>query len=330
MSSLAGQVLTGTTRFEALGTYVHLSTRSAAELDAAEEIAREILVDIDETCSRFRDDSDLMRVNQHAGVWVEADPLLVHAIQAACKAAEETDGLVNPLLGASLIQLGYDRDFGLLAESDHPSPSLLGPGPGTESWRNIKLDLVGAVLIPANTALDLGSTAKAWGADLIAAAFEDELHHGALISLGGDIAIALPENTSAAEPWEIAISERPDCPTEQTISLISGGLATSSTQVRQWRRGGVLRHHLLDPRTGLPCEGVWRTVTASAPTCLAANTASTVAIVLGEQATGWLHNHGIDARLVAADGSVTTIGQWPPSTAEGAATATSLGERYVG
>jgi FAD:protein FMN transferase len=305
----------GTTRFEALGTYVHLSTRQHTELDAALELAKEILADIDATCSRFREDSDLTQVNRHPGIWVEADPLLVHAVQAACTAAEQTCGLVNPLLGAALVQLGYDRDFGLLEHQSEQPATLLGPGPGIDSWRAIELDLGGGIRIPKDTALDLGSTAKAWTADLIATAFESHLTHGALISLGGDIGIAQPLHD--AEPWAIAISEQPGQPADQTISLASGGLATSSTRVRHWRRNGALRHHLLDPRTGLPCHEVWRTVTAIGATCVAANTASTVAIVLGDQASDWLTERGISARLVAADGSVSYLGQWPAPTPSG-------------
>ena len=63
------------TTFEALGTYVYLGSRESAALPAIERLAVGILEDVDRTCSRFRDDSDLTRANRDAGTWVEVDPI---------------------------------------------------------------------------------------------------------------------------------------------------------------------------------------------------------------------------------------------------------------
>ena len=82
-------------------------------------------------------------------------------------------------------------------------------------------------------------------------------------------------------------------------------------RVRRWQRAGVARHHVVDPRTGLPAAEVWRTVTATGPTCVAANAAATAAIVLGADATDWLEQRGVDARLVGHDGRVVRLGAWP-------------------
>jgi len=303
--------MTTTSRLEALGTYVFIGTRYAADLARAELVAMEILLDVDETCSRFRDDSDLSQVNNHPGRWVEIDPLLVAAVTAACEAARQTDGLVNPLLGRPLVQLGYDRDFKLLTECEDTEVTMpfpgAGAGPSLRSWEQIRVDPDGALLIPAGTALDLGATGKAFAADLIAAAFTEALGGPALVSLGGDIRISQHDGL----PWEIAISEGPDQAAEVHIGLDGGGLATSSTRVRHWRRGGVARHHLIDPRTGLSATEVWRTVTATGPTCMAANTASTAAIVLGADAPEWLADRGVSARLVSSAGEVLHVGAWP-------------------
>ena len=152
---------------------------------------------------------------------------------------------------------------------------------------------------------------KAWAADLIAAAYEQELSGSALISVGGDLRIANPDGHT----WEVAVSERPG-DTPELVSLDHGGMATSSTRIRRWTRRGIQRHHLLDPRTGQPAPEVWRTVTATGPTCTAANTASTAAIVLGESALGWLEDRSVDARLVAGDGVVHTVGAWPANPSE--------------
>ncbi len=296
------------TTFEALGTYVYLATRQDDRLPALRRLAEEILAEVDRACSRFRDDSDLTLANRHAGAWVDVDPVLVAAVSAAVDAARQTEGLVNPLLGRPLEQLGYDRDFHELVEVDSPVPTFAAP-PGLDAWQEIGLDDEGALRVPAGTALDLGATGKAWAADVIAAAAAGELGIEAIVSLGGDIAIT--DVVPDPEPWPIAISTYPGQPAEATITLDRGGLATSSTRVRRWARRGVQLHHVLDPRTGHPAPTTWRTVTATGPSAIAANTASTAAIVLGPGAPAWLESRGVDARLVGTDGHVETTGAWP-------------------
>ncbi|MCW2765169.1 MAG: hypothetical protein JWO11_1128 [Nocardioides sp.] len=295
--------------FPALGTSVFVAVRDPADRAVAHLVARTVLDDVDQVASRFRDDSDLTRVNRHPGRWVEVDPLLVAAVAVACEAAWQTGGLVHPLLGRPLVLLGYDRDFQLIGECDETpgSPSTdTGPPPGVDAWRRIDLDK-SRIRIPEGTALDLGATGKAWAADLIAAAFEHRLRGSAIVSVGGDLRIAAPDGLA----WPVAVAERPGDDPDAVVELDRGGLATSSTQVRRWRRHGADRHHLLDPRTGLPVAPVWRTVTATGATCTAANTASTAAIVLGEAAPAWLDAHGIRARLVATDGTVRVVAGWP-------------------
>jgi thiamine biosynthesis lipoprotein len=303
--------------FRAIGTTVYVGVRDADELRLARRLAAEVLVDVDEVCSRFRADSDLSRVNASPGSWVEVDPLLVAAVGIAVDAARQTEGLVHPLLGRPLVQLGYDRDFGELTRiekigglvgvsgsASHLSPSVLPPR--VDAWRQIALDQSGRLRIPAGTALDLGATGKAWAADLVATAYEQNLCGSAVISVGGDLRIANPDGT----PWTVAVSERPD-EAATLVALEAGGMATSTTQVRRWTRAGARRHHVIDPRTGLPAAERWRTVTATGATATAANTASTAAIVLGDAAPAWLATRSVSARLVAHDGAVLPVGAWP-------------------
>ena len=102
----------------------------------------------------------------------------------------------------------------------------------------------------------------------------------------------------------------PDGP-YSVVAIRDGGLATSSTAVRRWRRGGSVLHHILDPRTGSPAGTTWRTVSVTAGTCADANAASTAAVIRGRQAPAWLARHGLAARLVDARGLVLTVGGWP-------------------
>ena len=75
-------------------------------------------------------------------------------------------------------------------------------------------------------------------------------------------------------------------------------------------------HHILDPRTGLPAEPVWRTVSVAAGSCVDANAASTAAVIRGRRALGWLAQLGLPARLVDATGVVFTVAGWPDEASE--------------
>ena len=295
----------GTATWRALGTYVHLSTADETALEPARQVAAQLLEDVDRTCSRFRQDSDLVRANAGAGSWTNVDPLLVEAIGAAMEAAAQTDGLVDPTLGQAMVAVGYDRDIALvLAESTDPCGVPVPARAG--AWREIQRDPAGAVMVPRGCALDLGATAKAWAADLIVNAVAAESDSTVVISLGGDVAVAGPGG------WPVAVTETiDDLAGAEIVHLPYGGLATSSTAARRWIRGGVIRHHLIDPHTGESTRGRWRTVTATGATCVAANMASTASIVLGEAAVGWLTERDIPARLVDTAGRIVRTARWP-------------------
>ena len=167
--------------------------------------------------------------------------------------------------------------------------------------------------LPPGVRLDLGATAKGVGSDRAVRAVMSATGHagGVLVSLGGDIAVA---GTPPRDGWPVTVAEVPDqagSPRSQLVRLTGGAVATSSVTCRRWRRGGRVLHHIVDPRTGLPADGQWRTVSVAAATCADANAAATAAIVAGRQAESWLTAEGLPARLVGQDGEVRCLGGWP-------------------
>ena len=187
-------------------------------------------------------------------------------------------------------------------------------------WRHVKLDERRlTVRLDAGAQLDLGATAKALGADLAAEAANEAAPGGVLVNLGGDISIAGPPPPGG---WPVRVCDdhaADHAADGQTIALSGGGLASSSTTVRRWSRGGRSLHHILDSSTGRPAAECWRTVSVAAASCLDANIASTTAILRGSRAPAWLERQALDARLVACDGAVTLTGDWPVARADAAA-----------
>lgn len=290
-------------------TYAFLAVDRPEQLSAARMIADDVLGRVELACSRFRADSELVRVNSRAGRWTEASPLLVAAVTAAIRGAELSGGLVDPCLGHALVSLGYDTDIDLVRRRRTESWPVLGTTASAGAWRRVEVREC-AVLVPEGVALDLGATAKAWAADLVADTVAATLHCRVAVSLGGDVSVDGPSD-GGVPTWPVRVTETPQG--GGTLVEVTGGLATSSTLTRRWRGPrGVVVHHVLDPRTGTPAREVFRTVTALGGDALRANVASTAALVLGHDAPGWLAHRGVSARLVDADGRVTAVGGWPP------------------
>lgn len=275
----------------------------AVILDDALVIADRELAAIDETVSRFRGDSELNRLHRSLPDGVEVSPLLAAFVSAGIEAARLTDGAVDLTLGRRLAHLGYDRDIELVLDDDRPIRAIATDVSG---WERVQLR--GRRLrVPADRTIDLGATAKALAADRVAESIAVQLGCSVLLSLGGDI------STAGGEPeggWSVLVEDLPGEP-HTTVRVTAGhAVATSSILRRRWRRGEETFHHILDPRTGLPADPVWRSATVAAETCVRANTYATAAIVLGAAAPAWLAGRAA-ARLVDAEGRVLTIGGWP-------------------
>lgn len=307
--------------FAALGTTAMVLVSEPGALESAFEAVRSVVDAMDKAASRFRADSDLSAVNRGAGRPVEVGPLLVDAVETALRAARLTAGLVDPTVGESLRVIGYDRSFSDVARCGAALNVQVRPVPG---WRMVWCDRASScVRIPEKVLLDLGATAKALCADRAAAAAAARCGGGVLVSLGGDMAAAGP---APAAGWQVRVTDRHDSPRGapgQTVALGSGGLATSGTAARRWRRGGLEFHHLVDPTTGLPATEHWRTVSVAAASCVDANIASTASMILGAGAAGWLEERKLPARLVTPAGAVVTVSGWPEDTPRGPAPARS-------
>jgi thiamine biosynthesis lipoprotein len=295
--------------FASLGTKAVVVTTDPAAIGRAEIILRSELEAIDLACSRFREDSEISRVSRGGGRKVEISPLLTEAMQVALEVAEVTNGAVDPTVGSAIASLGYDRVFPLVPA--HGLPLRDGPTP-VPGWQCIELDVRARLLrTPAGVALDLGASAKAFVADRAAALIAEATGTGVLVNLGGDIALAGPP---PADGWAVGLSpDSASTPQEAgvVIAIRHGGLASSGTSVRTWRRGARSVHHIVDPATGLSAASCWSLVTVAATTCVAANAASTAAIVWGAGAPERLSAFGLPCRLVHEDGPVLLLGGWP-------------------
>ncbi|MCW2752314.1 MAG: thiamine biosynthesis protein [Aeromicrobium sp.] len=283
---------------------VRVTVDQESTLEDARAITIRLMDEVALSVDRFRPDSELSAINAAAGRMIPVSRRTIALLDTAIDAASATGGAVDPTIGFHVQHAGYDADI----ETVRASIQLARPLTLQQAdWTRVRVDHdVSLAGIPVGLQLDLGATAKAWTADTAAREIAATLGSPVLVEIGGDLSVAGHRN----EPWQVDVGEQSGVPT-QRIALAYGGLATSSTAVRRWRTSDGEAHHIIDPRTGLSSTGPWRTATVWAETAVEANTASTAALVLGDEAVAYLNEAGLAARLVGRYGQVWTTTGWP-------------------
>ncbi|CAN5358975.1 FAD:protein FMN transferase [soil metagenome] len=278
----------------------------ASTLALAQHTLTELMGQVSMASSRFRSDSDISKVNHHAGRMVPVSSLTLTLVTAALESAKSSLGSVDPTVGAHLIRAGYDDDIAVVRDANRPDWSATDQTRPAD-WTKVRIDeTLRMIGVPPGMRLDLGSSAKAWTVDEGASRIARLSGSAVLVEIGGDLAVS----GQMDEPWRIAIGEVADT-TEEYVELTHGAVATSSIVARRWQTPSGARHHIIDPATSEPAQGPWRTATVWAHTALEANTASTAAIVLGDRALEFLEDRGFAARIVAQNGSTVRVGAWP-------------------
>lgn len=236
------------------------------------------------TFSRFRPESELSQVNTSPRPALRVSPLFARTLRTALDVVSATDGLVDPTLGTALVHAGYDADFGELPED--------GPLGASVPSRLSEVRLDGRILRRTpGLLLDLNGVVKALAVDEAVSVLSGD----GFVSAGGDLAVRGSADVGL--------------PGGGAVRVLHGGLATSGTASRRWRRGGAEQHHLIDPRTGRPSRSPWLQVTVSGASCLDADVAAKAAFLLGADGPAWLDARGLAGRFVGY-GEVLANATW--------------------
>ena len=251
---------------------------------SAVERARRLLEALDARLSRFRQDSDLARLNADPRATVAASTPLRAAVGVALWAAGRTDGLVDPTLLSDLERLGYVRS--MADGPEMPLAEALAAAPprtaareaGGRLWRRVRIDAAtGTITRPAGLRLDTGGTTKGFAADAAA-----RLLAGArrlAVDCGGDLRLAV---APGASPFEVQVEHPLGGEPAAILRVAGGAVATSGLGRRIWRRSdGRPAHHLLDPATGEPAWTGVISATALAPTAVEAEALAKAALLRG-------------------------------------------------
>jgi thiamine biosynthesis lipoprotein len=249
--------------FHAMGTEMELlvvADDAGDALDAAEaEFHR-----LEALLSRFRDDSELSRLNRDGSI--DAGPDLLRVVELALAARDRTGGRFDPTVHDAVLAAGYDRSFeDVIPESHDPceAPVAAGGGVSVDGSR---------IALDEGVRLDLGGIGKGYAAERVAQLLA--LAGPCLVNAGGDVA-------TRGGSWPVGVETADGA---LTLELTGAALATSGRDRRRWRRGGRELHHLIDPRTGAPAETDLLRVTVVAPDAIEAEVAAKSLFLAGADA----------------------------------------------
>lgn len=272
------------------------TTRSS---DAAVEQAEVYLEHLEQCWSRFIVTSDISRLNQlsPAGGTIEVDWSTITLLAAMIDGYQRTAGRYDPTLLRELIAHGYGA-----SRSDPAMISVVGP-PADYPASLLDLDFDPAectVTVPPGLVIDPGGIGKGLAADLTVARLLENGVEGAMVEIGGDLAIAGAPVDPAG--WLVDVEHpNPEDGMLCRLAISGGGVATSSVRSRRWIRDDVEHHHQIDAGSRSCSSTDLVAVTVIAATGWLAEVHATAALAVGSgQAISYLDGHGLSGIAVAA------------------------------
>jgi FAD:protein FMN transferase len=277
---------------------------------------REVVSYLDhlERCwSRFIPTSDISRINRlgpSGGGRISVDGSTLSLLASMVEGYECTAGRFDPTVLRAVIAEGYAAsrvDPGLVTTV----PDASAPW-GAASLHDLEIDpSTNTVVVPAGLTLDPGGIGKGLAADLAVARLLAAGGAGALVAIGGDLAMAGKPIDEAG--WLVNV-EQPE-PADGilcSLAISGGGVATSSTRSRRWMFDGAERHHQIDPSSARCSTTDLDAVTVIAPSGWLAEVHATAALSAGSAgALAYLDGHGLSGiaiRRGASSGSVLMTG----------------------
>jgi thiamine biosynthesis lipoprotein len=274
-----------TWRFEAIGTVWELDT--AEPLSHTNQAAVATCIDsFDRDWSRFRADSLVSALAEFGGT----TPMPDHGaemFELYRQLSDATGAAVNPLVGESLVSLGYDANYTL----EHGT-ALAAPA----NWQEALQWDAGELRLRQPTVIDVGAIGKGKLVDLVFAALA-EFPGQVLVDAGGDLRIRGGQQRVGLEhPFDNSRAVG-------VVELSEGALCASASNRRAWGDG---LHHVLDARTGEPVRTIVATW-ALAPTTMLADAGTTA--LFFDAGPEWAAAYGIEWARMTSAGAI----EWSPA-----------------
>lgn len=278
---------------------VSLNAGEAIDGTALAVDALDLVDEIEGRLSVYRDTSELSRLNATAASGWQAVSHDVFSLLARSRELHDLTGGAFDVAAGAVV-----RAWGFLARAGRvPDPETLAAARERSGMRFVELDAEGRRVRFTRPGVEInpGAIGKGWAVDraverLVDAGVASGLVHGGQSSVRawGVHGPDLPGRRG----WAVGLRD-PLRPGRRlaTITLANRALGTSGSGTQFFLDRGRRLGHILDPRTGLPAEGVL-SATVLAPTAADADALATALFVLGTE--------GLD-RIAPAGGPVSAL-----------------------
>jgi len=224
---------------------------------------------VEQACSRFSPDSELMLACRQIGTPVQISPFVFEPLKFALEIAEWTDGLFDPTVGKAMEEYGFNRHYLTRQEIQSPSADAV-------NFRDIVLNERDRTLyLQKPLVIDLGAVAKGFAIDL--AAHELKEFDGFLVNAGGDLFAGGKDGNRNS--WRVGI-QHPEQKEQiiETIEISNEAICTSGSYERKSTKKANI-HHLIHPKTK-QSPNDWISCSVIAPYAMMADAISTASFLL--------------------------------------------------
>ncbi|MDP4084291.1 MAG: FAD:protein FMN transferase [Bacillota bacterium] len=227
---------------------------------------------VEQACSRFSPESELMKACQTTQSPVPISPLLFEPLKFALEMAKFTNGEFDPTVGKVMEKHGFNRHYLTGAYMETPSNDSV-------SYLDIVLDeQCHTLYLNKPLVIDLGAVAKGFAIDL--AANELKGFEGFIVNAGGDLFVGGVDESGG--PWRIGIQH----PAKKehiihVLELSNQAICTSGSYERRNANNPKI-HHIINPKTK-ESPNDWVSCSVIAPFAMMADAFSTTVFLLGRK-----------------------------------------------
>lgn len=264
-----------------LGTIVNIKVYDEDGEEALDK-AIERIDELDGTFSMTNQNSEIYAINEASGKEpVKVSDNVYHVIDRAVNYAKESDGRMDPTIGALTSLWGIGTD-----EAAVPSQEEIDEVLPLVDYTQVELNEEDqSVYLPQEgMKLDLGSIAKGYITDAATDVLVEEGVTTAIVDLGGDIYLLGASSRGANDKWRIGV-QNPFEDRGEIVGLlpvIDEAVVTSGIYERLITDDeGNEYHHILNPETGYPFDNEIAGLSVTADTAMDGDALSTVLFSMG-------------------------------------------------
>lgn len=265
--------------------------------------AQEYVLQLEQALSVTRQESDIARINQNSGDWVNVGEETFALLQTARQLCQTTGGVLDITAYPAVKAWGFTTGMYRV-----PDSAELAQLAAKIDYSCLELDKAAcAVRLPQGMELDLGAVAKGWAGEQLAAELKAQGIQSATLSLGGNVQTV--GSKPDGSPWRVGIQ---DPHSEQgaylaSVAVEDMAVVTSGGYERYFEQDGVHYCHIIHPETAIPAQSGLDSVTIVGSSGTLCDAYSTALFLMGpeEAARFWKeHQTEFDYILVLEDGSI--------------------------